>query len=83
LIEAEQVVLEVEDDGVGFHFPRRYVELVRQGHFGLAGAAERAEAIGGTVEIVTAPGKGTRIRVSVPISGVYQPEEEASFSSSR
>jgi PAS domain S-box-containing protein len=81
LIEGEQVILEIEDDGVGFTFPRRYVELVRKGHFGLAGAAERAESIGGTTEVVTAPGKGTRVRISVPVRGVLPQEAEATFSS--
>ncbi|MDD5369075.1 MAG: ATP-binding protein, partial [Anaerolineaceae bacterium] len=83
LSDAEQVVLEVEDDGVGFIFPHRYVELVRQGHFGLAGAAERAESIGGSAEVITAPGKGTRVRISVPLSIVSSPETQVAYSSER
>jgi signal transduction histidine kinase len=59
-------VLEVQDDGQGFQVPRRWLELARQGHLGLVGIAERAEAIGGQLQIISAPGAGTRIRVVVP-----------------
>jgi signal transduction histidine kinase len=41
--------------------------LARQGHFGLAGAVERVEAIGGKLEVDSAPGKGTRLRVTVSL----------------
>jgi two-component system sensor histidine kinase UhpB len=37
-------------------------------HFGLTGMKERAEAIGGQLEIESAPGEGTRIRVTVPVA---------------
>jgi PAS domain S-box-containing protein len=59
-------VLEVEDNGVGFSVPPRWVRFVREGHFGLAGAAERAETINGRFQVISAPGKGTRVRVTVP-----------------
>jgi signal transduction histidine kinase len=62
-----QVTLEVEDNGKGFIMPRRWVELVRQGHLGLVGMRERVEAIGGKLTITSEPGQGTLIRVVVPI----------------
>lgn len=62
----KQVSLEIEDNGKGFIVPERWVELVRQGHLGLVGIRERVEAIGGNLTIVSAPGKGTLIRVIVP-----------------
>jgi signal transduction histidine kinase len=46
--------------------PARWIGLVRQGHLGLVGAAERAELIGGRFKVVSAPGKGTTIQVTVP-----------------
>jgi signal transduction histidine kinase len=61
------VTLEVEDNGKGFNIPGRWVELVRQGHLGLVGIRERVEAIGGKLTIVSSPGKGTLIRVAVPL----------------
>jgi PAS domain S-box-containing protein len=65
-LEADQILLEVEDNGRGFKMPARRVELARDGHLGLVGAAERAEAIGGHLKIITAPGAGTLIQARVP-----------------
>ncbi len=45
-------------------------DLVRQtekGHFGMAGMKERAEAAGGEFTIYSELGKGTRIKVLVPV----------------
>ncbi len=39
--DAEAAYLEIKDDGKGFVVPNSWVELARQGHYGLAGAAER------------------------------------------
>jgi len=64
-IDAEQVILEIEDDGRGFDLPSRWVNLAREGHLGLVGTSERVRAIGGNLEIETDRGKGTLIRVTV------------------
>ena len=61
-----QVVLEVQDDGRGFVLPERWVDLAREGHLGIVGTAERAEALGGDLNIISEPGKGTLVRVIVP-----------------
>jgi signal transduction histidine kinase len=58
---AGQVAVLVEDDGVGF-------DVEAQGHntsshFGLATMRERAAAVGGRLEIDSAPGRGTRVIV--------------------
>jgi PAS domain S-box-containing protein len=57
------VILEVSDDGAGFvpDAPRK------PGSLGLMGLRERARLLQGTVDIDTAPGQGTRIRVSIPV----------------
>jgi signal transduction histidine kinase len=55
-------ILSVTDDGVGFD----PASPAGAGHQGLANMRARAEAIGGTLRIESAPGKGTRIIVSVP-----------------
>ncbi|HXV43065.1 MAG TPA: sensor histidine kinase [Anaerolineae bacterium] len=65
-VNPEQVVLEVEDDGRGFEVPAGWIELARKGHFGLAGAAERAEAVGGSFKVTSTPGAGTTVRTIVP-----------------
>jgi PAS domain S-box-containing protein len=67
-IEADQAVLEVRDNGRGFAMPATWLELARQGHLGLIGGLERAEAVGGKLTVDSAPGKGTSIQVKVPIN---------------
>lgn len=66
-LNSEQVVLSIEDDGCGFELPARWIEFARGGHLGLVGTAERVRSIGGQLEIITARGKGTVIRVTAPI----------------
>lgn len=63
---ARQVLLEIQDDGQGFVVPKRWVSLVRGGHLGLAGAAERVETVDGEFHVISAPGQGTLIQVVVP-----------------
>ena len=60
----ETVALEVRDDGRGGALER--TTGASQGHFGLTGMRERAAAVGGTLEVGSAPGEGTTIRLSVP-----------------
>jgi signal transduction histidine kinase len=56
------LAFEVTDDGVGFD-----LTSVAQGT-GLRGMADRVEAVGGTFELVSAPGRGTTIEGRLPIS---------------
>lgn len=58
-----EVVAEVEDDGVGFD-PAAAQEAGEA--VGLAGLQERAGYVGGLVEVKSAPGRGTRIRITLP-----------------
>ena len=66
--EREGVALEVSDNGQGFEVPRSPAEFAPSGHFGLLGLYERAELIGARLEIRSAPGKGARIQVYMPIA---------------
>jgi PAS domain S-box-containing protein len=66
--DAEEVVLEIEDDGRGFRTPSRWITLARQGHLGLVGAMERAESIGGKFDVWSEPSRGTRVRVVVSLT---------------
>ena len=56
------LAFEVSDAGPGFD-PS---SPVGDGHLGLAGMRERAELLGGTFEIESAPGAGTVVRVRLP-----------------
>ena len=62
--EPHQAVLQVADNGVGF-VPENAVGPV-DGHFGLLGMSERAKRLGGHLELVSAPGKGTTVRAAIP-----------------
>jgi signal transduction histidine kinase len=53
------VAVHVEDDGVGF-------DPAAAAGVGLAGLRDRAEEVGGAVEVASAPGRGTRVTVRVP-----------------
>ena len=64
----EYSTLVVRDDGVGFD-TSTLGSVVRQGHLGLAQMRERVESIGGTVKIESHAGKGTLVRVSLPLNG--------------
>jgi signal transduction histidine kinase len=55
---AEQVVLDIADDGVGFDTSETRQD--RQ-HWGMITMRERAEAVGITFRLKSAPGAGTRI----------------------
>jgi signal transduction histidine kinase len=63
--DVDSVHLQVVDDGNGFSLPASLAELAEAGHFGLMGIQERVWAAGGTLAIETAPGRGTRISVSI------------------
>ncbi|HVX30769.1 MAG TPA: ATP-binding protein, partial [Nitrolancea sp.] len=59
------VELEIRDDGRGFD-PMR---PARPGAFGLRGMRERAQLLGGTLTIDSAPGQGTTVRARLPLAG--------------
>jgi two-component system sensor histidine kinase DegS len=58
--------LEVQDDGQGLGKPYHRVEFARDGHLGIVGMAERAEAIRGVFEVESRASGGTCIRVTLP-----------------
>jgi PAS domain S-box-containing protein len=73
-LDAEEVTLEIVDDGKGFAVPTRWITLTRQGHYGLAGSAERVETLGGVFNVASEPGQGTRLSVRIPNEvSVWQP----------
>jgi signal transduction histidine kinase len=57
------VTITVRDDGVGFDPAAR---AIRERRLGLTSMRERAESLGGTLTIETAPRSGTTVRVEVP-----------------
>lgn len=61
------VKLTVSDNGKGFEIPSRVGDLARTGKLGLTGMSERAELLGGTLNIDSHQGEGTKITVEVPL----------------
>jgi PAS domain S-box-containing protein len=66
--------LVVRDDGVGFDVAPTQEQAARRGSLGLLGMAERVQLMGGTLQVETEPGRGTRIRASFPLGEA--PEEQ-------
>jgi NarL family two-component system sensor histidine kinase YdfH len=66
------LTVEVRDDGIGFdpaHLPQD------AGHYGLRGLGERAGLAGGSLEIVSANGLGTTLRLYLPLNGKGRRDE--------
>jgi PAS domain S-box-containing protein len=60
------VQMDVRDDGVGFD-PDRLQRNPSGEHFGLIGMRQRAEMVGGSWEVSSAPGAGTTVCVRLPM----------------
>jgi len=63
---AKSFRVSVEDDGSGARIGRRRAGAAGDEHYGVAIMRERARRIGGSLRIVSAPGKGTQVRLSIP-----------------
>jgi signal transduction histidine kinase len=62
----ESLDLNILDDGRGFDVERALQRAVGGGSLGLLGMQERVQFAGGEMDIQSAPGHGTEIRVSLP-----------------
>jgi PAS domain S-box-containing protein len=66
------VVLRVRDDGKGFD-----AGAVPDGHLGLAGMRARADKIGASFTVISRPGEGTTIEVTVPPDAIERAAAES------
>lgn len=62
--ESKQLGISISDDGVGF-VPSPGEES-QAGGFGMKTMRERAESLGGSLRVISAPGKGTTVEVIIP-----------------
>jgi PAS domain S-box-containing protein len=68
-IRDDDIRLIVEDDGIGFDLAAKTKSAKKPGRgLGLTSMMERADLLGGRLEIETTPGRGTTIFVNVPVT---------------
>jgi signal transduction histidine kinase len=64
----ERVLLEIEDDGVGFNVDILSKDYESRGSLGMVNLQERTEMVNGALQIESAEGQGAKITVIIPIS---------------
>ncbi len=67
-VDKQVALLEIEDNGVGFNVGSVEASYEMRGSLGMVNMRERTELINGLYQIDSAEGKGTRIRVYIPLS---------------
>ncbi|NWG08288.1 MAG: GAF domain-containing protein [Chloroflexi bacterium] len=66
--ETNIALLEIEDDGMGFDVEAVNRSYDKRGSLGMINLRERTELVNGLLNIDSAPGKGTRIQVYIPLT---------------
>lgn len=61
-----QVRINISDDGIGFETSKAMTDINRDS-FGLLGMKERVEILGGQMKVISAPGAGTDVIVTIPV----------------
>jgi signal transduction histidine kinase len=65
---ADEVRLDIHDDGIGFDVTVARERALRGGSLGLLGMQERIELLAGKFDIESQPGRGTTIRILLPFA---------------
>ncbi len=60
--------LEIEDNGKGFDVDRVQANYEPRGSLGMVNLHERTELVNGIIKIDSSPGRGTKIRVTIPVT---------------
>jgi len=66
--EKDIALLEIEDDGLGFDVDAVNKSYDQRGSLGMVNLRERAELVNGLLNLDSAPGKGTRVQVYLPLT---------------
>lgn len=64
---ARAATISVKDNGQGFKLPERVEDLAPAGKLGLVGMQERAQLIGARLSVESQPGKGTTVKIEMPL----------------
>jgi len=68
LVEEGIVLLEVQDNGVGFDLQEINRAYDERGSLGMVNLHERTDLLNGHLNIISTPGKGTRVQVYFPLN---------------
>lgn len=63
-VAKERIALQISDDGRGIVA----ADFAKPGSFGLRGMAERAQQLGGTLDVESDPASGTTLRLRIPLA---------------
>jgi len=66
--EHERITVDICDNGIGFDLEDVRARHATDGNIGLVGMRERAEMVGGDLDITTALGQGTHILFKIPLT---------------
>ena len=69
--EGEDLVLAVDDDGVGFNVGAVDAGYEQRGSLGMVSMRERTELVGGSLRIDSVEGEGTHVRLTVPLGEAH------------
>jgi signal transduction histidine kinase len=68
LINSQICALEIQDDGLGFDVAAVTGSYETRGSLGMVNMRERTELVNGVLHLDSAPGKGTKITILVPLT---------------
>jgi signal transduction histidine kinase len=67
--EADQLVIHIKDQGVGFEVQSVQERQSQNGNVGLVSIKERLSLLGGHMQIDSQVGQGTEVTVVIPLQG--------------
>lgn len=68
--DKRRIAMTIEDDGIGFNETQ-----VSRASYGMASIRERVGLLGGSVEWISYPGKGTRLEIRIPLTAGQSQEK--------
>jgi len=63
VVSYPDVIIRIEDNGCGFKID----DIPPDAHMGLRNMKERVTLLNGNISILSKPGKGTRIKIEIPL----------------
>jgi signal transduction histidine kinase len=67
VVRTEELVVEIRDNGVGFDVQKTQSTYDQRTSLGLINMSERAEIVGGECTLESKPGRGTAVKVMLPL----------------